>query len=221
MESDFWHARWHLGETGWHLPHANPLLARHWPALAIPHGGRVFVPLCGKTEDMAWLAEQGYRVVGVELSEAAARDFFASHNWTPAINDSGALRRFAYGPIEIHCGDYFALDAVALGAIDAAYDRGALVALPPGMRERYVDHLTHLLPHRVNTLLITFDYEQRLMDGPPFSVDHTEVTRHFSPTHSIELLSRSDVLAENPRFRERGLSELQENVFALKPRFPT
>ncbi len=34
-------------------------------------GRRVLVPLCGKTPDLLWLAEQGNEIVGVELSEIA------------------------------------------------------------------------------------------------------------------------------------------------------
>lgn len=217
MDTDFWHDRWHRGDTGWHLPHVNPLLARHWPRLAIQPDARVLVPLCGKSEDMAWLAGQGYRVIGVELSPAAAQAFFDEHGWTVDITRIGAFHRYCSGPVEILCGDYFALDTATLGPVGAAYDRGALVALPPAMRERYVAQLRTLLPVPVPTLLIAFDYAQQEMDGPPFAVGPGDVARYFGATHAIELLSSVDALTENPRFRERGLGAMTENTFALTP----
>jgi thiopurine S-methyltransferase len=218
MDSDFWHQRWQRGETGWHLEHVNPLLAQSWPQLGIAPGARIFVPLCGKSEDLAWLARQGYRVVGVELSGAAVRAFFAEHGWTADIAKVGGVTRFRSGPVDILCGDYFDIGPGALGSVDAVYDRGALVALPPAMRERYVDHLRDVLPIPLPTLLITLDYPPHEMNGPPFPVSETDVTRYFGATHATRLLAATDALANSPGFRERGVTEMTENVFALTPR---
>ena len=218
MESNFWHERWQRGETGWHLPHVHPMLEQGWLRLALPRGARVLLPLCGKSEDMAWLADQGYRVVGVELSADAAAAFFTEHDSTPDIDAVGTFRRFRSSTIEILCGDFFRLDAAQLGAVDAVYDRGALVALPPAMREQYVGQLRTLAPTPLPGLLITLDYPQEQMDGPPFAVSDTDVEQYFGATHTIELLTRTDALNDSPRFRERGVTRMTENAFALTPR---
>lgn len=218
MESNFWHERWQRGETGWHLPHVHPLLEQSWLRLAIPRGARVLLPLCGKSEDMAWLADQGYRVVGVELSASAVEDFFAEHDSTPDIAAAGAFRRFSSGTIEILCGDFFRLDAELLGGVDAVYDRGALVAMPPAMREQYVDQLRAVTPTALPGLLITLDYAQEQMDGPPFAVSEADVDRYFGATHTIDLFTSADALDDSPRFRERGVTRMTENAFALNPR---
>jgi thiopurine S-methyltransferase len=218
MDSNFWHERWQRGETGWHLPQVHPLLEQSWLRLAIPRGARVLLPLCGKSEDMAWLADQGYRVVGVELSAAAAEAFFTEHDSIPDIDAAGGFRRFRSGTIEILCGDFFDLEAELLGAIDAVYDRGALVALPPAMREKYVGQLRTVIPTPLPGLLITLDYPQQQMDGPPFAVSQADVGRYFGATHTIRLLTTADALDDSPRFRERGITHMTENAFALTPK---
>ena len=112
MHEDFWQARWARNEIGFHLREVNPYLQRHWPELGLVPGAQVLVPLCGKSLDMAWLAEQGYRVLGVELAESAVIAFFAEQELTPQRSISyGAFRRYRAGAVELLCGDFFALQA--------------------------------------------------------------------------------------------------------------
>lgn len=49
----------------------------------------VFVPLCGKSLDIGYLASLGYRVVGVELSELAVEQLFRSLGITPQVTREG------------------------------------------------------------------------------------------------------------------------------------
>ena len=51
--------------------------------------------------------------------------------------------------------------------------------------------------------------------GPPFAVSVNEVESLYREHAKIRLLTQRDVLAQNPRFRERGLGRLQENIFLL------
>src|SRR5690606_3494808 len=83
MHPDFWHQRWSDQQIGFHQSTPTPLLLEHWPALGLPAGAQVFVPLAGKSLDMAWLAAQGHRVLGVELSPLAVAQFFAEHGLQP------------------------------------------------------------------------------------------------------------------------------------------
>lgn len=64
MDVDFWHQKWAKNDIGFHEGAVNPLLVKHFPALALEQGARVFVPLCGKTLDIPWLLSSGYRVAG-------------------------------------------------------------------------------------------------------------------------------------------------------------
>ena len=73
---EFWHNRWENQQTGWHRQVYNDLMVKHWPNINAPAGGSVLVPLCGKTLDMLWLAQQGHEVVGLEMVQQAVDAFF-------------------------------------------------------------------------------------------------------------------------------------------------
>ena len=169
MEASFWHAKWEKSEIAFHQDDFNPLLLDHFGALKLPAGSRVFVPLCGKTRDILWLLQSGYRVVGAELSRLAVEQLFAEMDLQPGITQIGPLTRFAVEDVDIYCGDIFDLTASELGQVDAVYDRAALVALPAAMRQRYAEHLV-AITDRARQLLIAYEYDQRLQNGPPFAV---------------------------------------------------
>jgi thiopurine S-methyltransferase len=218
MHQDFWHERWRTGQIGFHQSTVHPFLARWWPRLELPAGARVYVPLCGKSLDMVWLAEREHRIVGSELSEIAIRDFFADRGLDPARTDRGPFVDYAAGPYEIVAGDALALTPGILGHVDAAYDRAALVALPPDMRPAYAASLADLLPTGARSLLVAFEYPQEMKGGPPFSVEAAEILRLFAPAFAVEQVERLDVLAENPKFAEIGIPALFETAFLMERR---
>jgi thiopurine S-methyltransferase len=218
MTLDFWHERWQRGEIGWHLDEINLHLQEHWPRLGVDPGGRVLVPLCGKTLDLAWLVGQGQPALGVELSPIAVEALFRDQGLVPEVTDEPPFRRYRSGALEVLCGDFFDLTQTHLGALDAVYDRASLIALPPETRRRYAAHLMGLLSAETRILLITLDYDQAQMTGPPFAVAAPEVRDLFGERFEIEPLGGMDVLGENPRFRERGLERLLEQVYVLSPR---
>ena len=214
MEPEFWHKRWSSNQIGFHLPEVNPYLQRFWPQLGLAQGSRVLVPLCGKTLDLLWLAHQGYSVLGVELSEKATVDFFLEHQLEPRVSEEGAFKVFRAGGIEIRCGDFFALGAQEVAGCTALYDRAALIALPVSMRERYAAHLQNILPECVG-LLITLDYDQAQMPGPPFSVGDDEVRRLLGDAWRLEVLQEQDVLGESWKFLQAGVTRLDERVYRI------
>lgn len=217
MDKTFWMERWERNETGFHQDDINPHLRRFWHEAA-PSEGRVFVPLCGKSRDMLWLRDQGHPVLGVELSALAARAFFEENALTPTQAHRPGFESFEAAGVEILCGDFFDLERAHMTGIAAAYDRAALVALPPELRARYAAHLADILPAGTRLLLVTFDYDPAEMAGPPFAVSPTEVDTLFAPFGTIRPLARHDALAENPRFRERNLSHIDEHVFLITKR---
>ncbi len=219
MHEDFWQERWARNEIGFHLREVNPYLQRYWPELGLAAGAQVLVPLCGKSLDMAWLAGQGCRVLGVELAESAVIAFFAEQELTPQIDQFGAFRRYRAGVVELLCGDFFALQAADVAGCAGLYDRAALIALPEGMRERYAAHLTAIVPSACVGLLVTLDYPQAEMDGPPFAVPEALVADLLSAQQwQSELLEQADVLGQNWRFLQRGISRLDERVYRLQRR---
>ena len=216
MEETFWQARWAQGQIGFHLQEVNPYLQQHWPSLSIAPGSQVLVPLCGKSLDMAWLAGQGLRVLGVELADRAVEDFFAEQGLQPEVEQQGVLRLYRAAGVEIYCGDFFNVQAEHVAGCTALYDRAALIALPETMRARYVEHLAAILPGNCRGLLVSLEYAQEEMSGPPFSVSQAEIDARLSPYWQIELLARHDVLNENWRFLQRGLSSLHESIYRLQ-----
>ncbi|RMG28469.1 MAG: thiopurine S-methyltransferase [Gammaproteobacteria bacterium] len=216
MEPEFWLERWRNGQIGFHRETVHPLLARFWPGLDLTPGSRVFVPLCGKSRDLQWLAAQGYRVTGVEISPLAVEAFFRESGLEPEIEE-GPLPCWRAGAIEIYCGDFFALPTAVIGDCAAVYDRAALVALPPAMRLAYAARLREALAPGTRILLVTLEYPQARMAGPPFSVEADEVRSLFAPTHVPRCLAREDVLEAHERFRAQGLDRLEEVVWRLDP----
>ncbi|MCW8808886.1 MAG: thiopurine S-methyltransferase [Rhodanobacter sp.] len=215
MEPDFWHQRWREGRIGFHQDRPMPLLLEHWPALALAAGSQVFVPLCGKSLDMVWLAAQGHRVLGVELSPLAVAQFFDEHELTPQVHDSRYGRHYRAGDIELICGDVFGLDAGALAGCAAVYDRAALIALPPPLRRRYVGELHARLPAGCRGLLITLEYPQHEKHGPPFAVPEAEVYKLYGRDWNVATLERRDVLAQEPGFVAAEVSALDTVVYQL------
>lgn len=187
MDHSFWTARWRHGQIGWHLPHPNPLLIKYWEALALPAGAQVFVPLCGKSEDMVWLAQQGYRVLGNELCEEAVAAFFAEQGLEPtreALNNQQI--RWQAGPYTLIEGDFFQLAPELTAEVAAVYDRAALVAFPPALRPRYAQQLMRLAPSDAAYLLISLVGPVLSDEGPPFSVPAQEIGQLFAALSSLQ-----------------------------------
>ena len=188
MQHNFWHQKWAKNQIGFHLPEANPLLVKHLPSLNLNQGARIFLPLCGKTLDIAWLLSQGYRVAGAELSVIAIEDLFNSLNLTPTISTFSEITHYSATNIDLFVGDIFKVTSTMLGNVDAVYDRAALVALPEDMRKTYTAHLM-ALTHKAPQLLICFEYDQTLHAGPPFSICANEVKQHYQPAYDLTLLA--------------------------------
>lgn len=207
MDANFWHQRWETNQIGFHESKVNPLLIAHFPALSLPKGSRVFVPLCGKTLDIGWLLSHGYRVAGAELSELAIQQLFVELGVEPQIMDMGEIKHYTATDIDIFVGDIFNLTQKMLGSVDGVFDRAALVALPETMRIQYTKHVADITDNAPQ-LLITYEYDQKLMEGPPFSISNEEVSRHYKGGYEIAPLASVEVM---------GKLAGKENVWLLKP----
>ncbi len=210
MENKFWHEKWETNNIAFHNSGPNPLLVQHLERLELSPGSRILVPLCGKSEDIAWLASMGLHVVGIELSRIAIDQLFSELKISPLIEDLGEdVFRFSAGPITIFVADIFKVSQKMIGPIDATYDRAALVALPYELRIKYTSHLSQI--GGAKTLLITYEYDQNKIAGPPFSVTSEEIKRHYNH-HSNQEVSRIDL----PGGGLKGVVAAKEVVWLIK-----
>lgn len=192
MEPEFWHNRWTTDRIAFHEGHPNALLTENFYRLALEPHSRLFLPLCGKTTDISWLLKLGYRIAGAELSRTAIEQLFDELGLTPEIVSLDQILHFRAPLIDIFVGNIFDLNAETLGRVDAVYDRAALVALPSEMRQRYATHLARLTD-KARQLLICFEYDQSLVDGPPFSVDREEVARLYGNLYDLRHLVTTEI----------------------------
>ena len=209
MDSAFWLQKWENGETRFHESVPNPLLTQYFQTLSLPAGSRVLVPLCGKTLDIAWLLANGYRVVGVELAKIAIAQLFAALGVVPKITEQQPFLHYSAAQIDIFAGDIFEMSHAILGSVDGIYDRAALVALPEPARRRYTAHLMKVTGHAPQ-LLIGLEYDQKRMDGPPFSVGKAEISQHYAAVYDITLLSSK----KQPELL-KGTCEVTESAWTL------
>ena len=210
MDPSFWHQRWEKNEIAFHESEANPLLVKHVNELSLAKGSRVFVPLCGKTRDISWLLSNGYRVAGAELSQIAIEQLFMELGLQPEISTVGEVEQWSANRLDIFVGDIFAVSRKMLGPVDAIYDRAALVAFPEDMRHRYTAHLTGMTG-KAPQLPMCYDYDQSLMQGPPFSIRNEEVHRHYADQYEVTLMARTDVSGGL-----KGKCPAKENVWRLR-----
>lgn len=218
MDAKFWHERWRKQEIGFHRKQVHPQLVEYFHQLNGTARQHMFVPLCGKSVDMLWLCEQGAKVVGSELSELAIEAFAQENALALTQAKVGEHTHYAQPGLSLWQGDFFKLTPEQINCA-GFYDRAALIALPPSMREAYVAQLEHVLAPNASGLVITFEYDSAEMSGPPFPVSANEIQSLFKAKWRIERLSYQDILAEHPGMQARGLTSLHESVWRMTRRY--
>lgn len=211
MEHEFWHERWQKREIGFHRRDVHPLLTAQIQSVA-QTGSTIFVPLCGKSLDMQWLLQQGYQVIGIELSEVAIQEFFTEHNLPYQTSREGPFTAYRAEGICIYQGDFFDLSEAHLQTVAAWYDRAAMVALPPTIRTKYIDHLQRILPSSANGLLVMVEYQEGYWKGPPFAIHTDEIRTSYQDNYAIE------VLPLLPGFTLGGDANVTERGYLLSPK---
>lgn len=211
IDQNYWLGRWKRGETGWHQTEVEPTLTAHFSNLKPT---RVFVPLCGKSLDLAWLASQGHQVIGVELSELASREFFKENGLPFQQTSAGAFTRFEGDRVTILNGDFFELTSDDLGSIGAVYDRAALIALSPELRAKYAAQMIRLLAKSstkdpLKFLQIVLERTPSDETGPPYSVSTQELQKLYA-SFKVTLLSRESV-----DMGDSSLSKTEECAYFL------
>lgn len=202
MEKEFWLKSWENHQIGFHQNVYNSNLIKYFDKLKLFKGAHILVPLCGKSLDMIWLAEQGYKVTGIEFSEIAILEFFKENNLNYTTQQDEKFIKYESENITILQGDIFDTHVDYLKKIDGIYDRAAAVALPVPMRIRYMEKIKELCKC-LNMLVILLEYDQSKIDGPPFSVSEDFIYQQFDGFNITKL---KDEQADNlsSKFKKVG-----------------
>lgn len=213
-----WQQCWCDRQTDFHQATVNPLLTKFWAGLELGEGSRVFVPLCGMSLDMIWLAGQGHEVIGVELSPIAVQAFFHENHLEPVRTRVGAFDRWQSGKLGILCGDYFSLTKEDIGPVDAVYDRASLTALAEGIRGRYVAQLRLLVPDACKILLLTVEdaQEWEIADQDLAAAD--EIDALYSIDFDVALAHVECVCESDPESSDEALLRTTRKVYRLSPK---
>jgi len=214
MDASFWHNCWERNSLGFHQESVHPFLQKYLAPKLSMLGQHVFVPLCGKSLDMIWLAEH-MTVTGAELSDIACRDFFVEKGLTYQQKKQGDFTVFSFDQIRLFQGDFFQLKIQDIKTIDWIYDRAALIALPEILQQQYVDHLLNFLPDSATLCLISLEFPQEELTGPPFAIFPNDVEKLFSNCQ-IEYIAENEL--KDKRFAQRTfkVSKLVERLYFIK-----
>lgn len=213
--NQYWQDRWATGQTKFTQAQINEHLCAYFPQLNLPKDSWVFVPLCGKSLDMLWLQEQGYRVLGIELAEEACRAFFQENDLPFTESQTEHFQVFTGEHITLLAGDFFALTPEDLKDIHSVYDRASLFALPTELRQRYAALMNTCLPAHTQMLLLTFLYDETTMQGPPFCVDETEVNALYKQHWDITICLDQPNDSIPAHLVAKGLTWLHDKVYCL------
>ena len=210
-----WISRWQDGKIGWHRDQVNTKLVDFIQCLKLNPGDSVFVPLCGKSVDMLYLLEQGFKVIGVELSPIAAEQFFTQSKIEYSIVKSSKFDIYTNDDISIYVGDYFDLDSSILSLVTAVYDRAALIALEIDLRQKYAQHLYSIIPTDCRVLLLTLNYPQSQMSGPPYALSEDEVKLLFNKRFEYQQLFCINDIENEPKFLRAGVDFVEKAAYCL------
>lgn len=206
MELSYWLSRWRKNKIGFHMADGYPTLEQHLANISFPKQQTALVPLCGKSRDLITLTHHFNKVVGVEISEKAIKEFLQEHNLTATESSFADFKIFKTESINLWCGDFMKLPAHKLPSIDLIYDKAALVALPSDKRPEYAEKLVSLCSDSTFIMLHHFTYNQKEMPGPPFSVSDRELNAYFGEKFNAIILEKSEIdLNRFKKFQYRGL----------------
>jgi len=213
MDASFWHKCWERSSLGFHQEQVHPFLLEYFDKLIKPDDKHVFVPLCGKSLDMVWLAER-LNVTGAELSEIACHDFFADKKLSYNKQCLGDFSVLSHDNLVLLQGDFFKLMPVDINSPDWIYDRAALIALPKKMQKSYANHLTSFIDKNTRLMLISLEFPEDELSGPPFPITQPQL-KDFFPNCDVDLIASHEL--QDKRFAQRifDVSYLIERLYII------
>eukprot|EP01134_Creolimax_fragrantissima_P001545 CFRG1545T1 len=222
MASDLeeWKNRWETGSTGWRQEDVNESLLKYKELFTSQSDAKptVFVPLCGSSTDLSYLAKEGMKVVGVEISEMAIETFFTNHDlkYTKADN----VYTCDSLDITIYVEDLFTFEKVK--NFDFIWDYASFVAIDMELRPIYMDAVGRLLSPNGAWLLVNFDFsleEVKGRAGPPWPITKdgfNSLVRESGVGLSVEKFNGFEKLIQ--KFKDLGSTYFFINEWVLRRR---
>ena len=164
-------------------------------------GGResldFFLPFCGRSPDMIWLASLGHRVTGVEWSKQAISQFFSTNGLdfdesTVTVGSKEAVAYRAKGgvPIVIYCCDLFTVSGDDIGCFDCIWDNGSIGCFDSSRKPEYSKGMLSLLKPNGRMLLCARCFDQTYVAPLPFACSPEEVESMYGHRYNVELAQR-------------------------------
>jgi len=142
--------------------------------------GRAIDVGCGLGDNAVFLAEKGFAVTAIDLSQSAI-------DW--------AARRFSDSSVDFRQADLFDLPRELVGQFDLVHETYTLQALPPAIRSKCYQAIASLVAPRGRLLVICRSRaEDQSADGPPWPLAKSELDR-FTELGLTEI-STSEFLEE-------------------------
>lgn len=165
-EKKLWQERWQMGATAWDQGGPHPglfALVEHAKREGgLPPEAAFFSAGCGRGHCEAALAEWGYHVRAVDLSEAAIREARTLYGKRPRL--------------DLKIADLFQLETGEAKHYDAIFDRAMLCALAPDSQEAYVEAVKARLKDLGLFCCILFRHLQTT-SHPPYAIDEEAALR--------------------------------------------
>jgi len=214
MKPSFWHKCWQRNSLGFHQETVHPFLEQFLLPRLTSTTEHVFLPLCGKSLDMVWFAQR-MKVSGAELSEIACHDFFQEKDLTFELQQRSCFNVYSYENIQLWQGDFFKLLPADLDKIDWIYDRAAIIALPESMQQQYVQHLSKFVSEHTTLFLISLEFPQEELEGPPFSISSLKVAQLFSD-FEVNCIAEHELVDKKFAQRTFNVKKLVERLYLIK-----
>ncbi len=210
MQNNFWINKWEVNQIGFHQDDIHKYLKNYWKKFIQDFnitGKTVFVPLCGKSLDMIFLKDNGFHVIGCELSEIACQSFFQENEIEYTVHEITNFKLFKSQSIELYCGDI--LNLTQLSPIDIIYDRASIIALSDTLRANYISKIKEL--DADFQFIITLEFDNKEV-GPPFSVSMENINNYYSDRYKVTKTVSQELPIE---VHKDHLKSLHENLFIL------
>ena len=215
MSNKIWKDKWKRNDIAFHQSTSNHLLKKYISQLNISAGADILVPLCGKSLDMNILANLGYNVIGIELSNIAIKAYFEALNVKPTREKYKRFITWKYKNTEIWCGDIFDLTKKEIGHIGVLYDNTSLTAFSPDIRPQYVQHFHDMLSEKNQILLITTETPDETQINSAMTIDD-EIQSLYERQYHITLLHGERVITHDPEQPDEAKRPMEEKVYILE-----